>query len=276
MIVGGKPFIYTITYDMVKDMMRDQKTQQVKKTGKKSSKKVCVGAEEYDDEYDYSDDEYGIFNFNNPRSIREEELIDDSEDDEDEDEVEVKAEKKKKKKDKSEDKPKKDKKKKKKNKVISAEAVQKKREEVEAKKKLEAQRKAKIKAEQERIKYEEDKRQAEIDMIQLVARREYLKSVLSKLNPGKHKDTQKIVNANVELKRIEETIAALSAEFGIQDETLETGSKSGRFFNTVKRTVKNAFGKVRKFFSRNRDIILGVGSVVVPLIGSVIASLIIR
>ena len=280
MIVGGKPFIYTITYDMVKEAIGDKgpknsNKKKVSKPVKKSGKKQCVGAEEYDDDYDYSDDEYGIFNFNNPHTVREDEIFD-NDDDEDEVEEEVKPVKKKKKdKEKSEDKPKK-KKKKKDKKVISAEAVQRKREEIEAQKKAEAAKKARIKAEKERAEYEENKRQAEVDMIQLVARREYLKNTLGKLNPGKYKDTQKIVNANIELKNIEETIASLCSEFGISDNALETGSKSSRFFNTVKRKVKNTFGKIRRFFGRNKDVILGVGSIVLPLIGSVIASLIVR
>ena len=136
--------------------------------------------------------------------------------------------------------------------------------------------KAKKKAEEERAKYEREKKQAEIDLIQLIARRDYIYANISKLDSSKKKDAIKIVQMNIELKHIETSIRALQEQYNIKMDSINHGSGMARSWNKFRRFVKNKWNGVRKWFKRNKDMIIGISSVVLPIIGSTIAASIIR
>lgn len=195
--------------------------------------------------------------------------IDDDSDDDDYDDDAVTAVKKAMKKSKK----KKEKKKKKTVDIAAVKAVRK--DDMEAVKMASAE-KARKRAEKKRAEYERARHQAEIDIIQLQARRDYLTAALGKLVPGKKKDTIKIVNINVELRNIDATIVDLQTKYGIQVANINRGSKFSRFCNSVKRGAKRVFNKVSKFCNRHKETIIGLTSIILPVVGSMIASVFIH
>ena len=197
--------------------------------------------------------------------IDDDDLDDEEDDDEDEDlSIKKKSKKKKKKKDKS--------KKKKEKKVIDFEKVKEIKEQDREKMLAE---KAKRKEEKARIKFEEEKKQAEVDIIGLVARKDYLKLSLNKLDKGRKKDAIKIVNINIEIREIEVAIESLRSKYNIPVPEIDNGSRFSRFCNTIKSGVKRAYRKVSKFFKRNKELIIGISSIVIPAIASSVASIIV-
>lgn len=136
--------------------------------------------------------------------------------------------------------------------------------------------KARIKAAQLQESRENEIRQAETDIIRLIARRDMLRGCLVTLNPAKPKDAIRIANINIELRDIEVTIQSLRTRYNIQTNSIEQGSKFGRFMSSAKKKVSSIFGKVKKFFKKNKESIIGVACVAIPAICSVIASVIIK
>lgn len=172
------------------------------------------------------------------------------------------------------------KKKSKSNNVIDFNAIEKlkRKEEKEVRRLMEQERREKEEAlrlaEEERLRKEEEKKQAEVDIIQLIARRDYLKGQLSKLNPYKRKDAIKIATINVELNNIEQAMQTLRNEYGIQRREIEQGSWASRTFNKIKTKVGNFWRKAKKFVKKNLEVILGVASIIVPFVGSIIVNII--
>lgn len=136
--------------------------------------------------------------------------------------------------------------------------------------------KARIKAAQLQESRENEIRQAESDIIRLIARRDMLRGCLVTLNPSKQKDAIKIANINIELRDIEVTIQSLRAKYNIQTNSIEQGSKFGRFMGAVKKKTSSIFGKVKKFFKKNKESIIGVACVAIPAVCSIVASLILK
>ena len=255
-----------------------------------NAEKVAKSLEIIDDGDDFINDDVDIFSFNGiPFDIiGGGALEDDDEEDEDEEDVfvvEKKKSKKKKDKDVEPDKAKKKKKKKKdggkkEKKKLSTDAVASEsfnsakgyRRRTESRDDHGKYSKARRKMEEERRLNEQEKKQAEIDLIQLSARRDYLLANIAKLNPSKRKDSIKLVQMNIELKQIETSIAALQKEFGIKTEPINTGSTISRGWNRFKRTVKHKWNGVKKWFKKNKGLVIGIGSIVIPVIGSIIAA----
>lgn len=151
-------------------------------------------------------------------------------------------------------------------------AVRKKKEEDLLKKEEMKKLKAKKDAEKIRAQKEEERRQAEIDIIQLIARRDMLRNKLSDLNPGKQKDAIKIASINIELNDINRAIETIRREYGISMDHLNQGSGIKRFFGKVKSKACQFAKKVKKFFKRNTELITGVAAIVLPVFGSLIAT----
>ena len=145
----------------------------------------------------------------------------------------------------------------------------------ELKKKADA-KKAKAMRNAEKLREEKAKarHQAEIDVIQLIARRDLLRGKLSRLDGRRKKDAIKIASINIELVNIEEALTSIKKEYGITMNDIDKGSKVSRFFNRAKEKVKSAFKKVKKFFRRNSELIVGMATIILPVVGSIVVSMV--
>lgn len=147
-----------------------------------------------------------------------------------------------------------------------------------AKKKAQKEREEQERVERERIEAEakaerrraKAKKEAEIRIIQLIARKNYLNNKLDDMDPGKEKDARKIACMNIELREIDEQLSYLQSEYGIYTDTIEEGSKLKGFLNRIKKKVTTVKKKVKKFFKTNKDLIVSLSAVVLPFIGGCI------
>lgn len=131
------------------------------------------------------------------------------------------------------------------------------------------------KQKQER-RFVKKKREAEIDMIQLIARKEMLRAKLGELNPAKSKDSKRIAAINIELVNIDNMMAQLEMETGVSPTELDHGTKVGRFLGRLKQRVKKIGKSIKKFYKRNYDLINGLASIVLPIFGSLFLKKIFR
>ena len=106
-------------------------------------------------------------------------------------------------------------------------------------------------------------------MIDLLVRRISCEKSLAKLNIHSNKDQKQIIALNFKLRKIDDKLSKLQERSGIDLTKLNTGSRFDRFLNYIKRTFSTVVKKIKKFFKRNIDIILGVASLVLPFIGSI-------
>lgn len=128
-----------------------------------------------------------------------------------------------------------------------------------------------VKAKKKKLaRISKDKKDMQIEMMQLLGQRDILKSRLSKLDSSKKKDMKKIISINVRIKDIDAELAMLQKESGIIIDELDKGSKVGRFFNRLKRSVKKKFKKVKRFCKYNRELITGILGIVIPVFAGLI------
>lgn len=124
-------------------------------------------------------------------------------------------------------------------------------------------------------KYEKKTREAEVEIIQYLAREEMIKSKLAKLDPCKKKDSKKIAAYNIELKNLRANIEMLQEQYGIKIDSLDRGSKVSRFFARLKKKATRIVRKIKKWYERNDDLVIGVLGIALPvLISSLIAKII--
>lgn len=119
-------------------------------------------------------------------------------------------------------------------------------------------------------------RQAEIDMIQLVTRKNMLRRQLGDLSIKRKKDAKKIAAINIQLKQIDIAIADIESEFGVKITEIDRGTKVGRFLGKIKRAAKRFFKKTKKFYKRNMELINGLAAIIVPVVGGLIVKSIVR
>lgn len=132
--------------------------------------------------------------------------------------------------------------------------------------------KRKIKQQKKR---EKKTREAEVEIIQYLAREEMIKSKLAKLDPCKKKDSKKIAAYNIELKNLRANIEMLQEQYGIKIDSLDRGSKVSRFFARLKKKATRIFRKIKKWYERNDDLVIGVLGIAIPvLFSSLIAKII--
>lgn len=132
--------------------------------------------------------------------------------------------------------------------------------------------KRKIKQQKKR---EKKTREAEVEIIQYLAREEMIKSRLAKLDPCKKKDSKKIAAYNIELKNLRANIEMLQEQYGIKIDSLDRGSKVSRFFARLKKKTTRIFRKIKKWYERNDDLVIGVLGIAIPvLFSSLIAKII--
>lgn len=131
----------------------------------------------------------------------------------------------------------------------------------------EAEEEARKEALREAKRKEKQKKEAENTLIKLISRRDYIKAKLKSLNPGKEKDSRMIAQLNIELKSIEEDISKTQAVSGIYLDKLEEGSRLSRFVGKVKSKIKSAGRSIKKFFKNNKEMVVGLSSVILPFLG---------
>ncbi|MCM1215446.1 MAG: hypothetical protein NC548_13115 [Lachnospiraceae bacterium] len=129
--------------------------------------------------------------------------------------------------------------------------------------------------ESEKIKQQKKRqkktKEAEIEVIQYLAREEMIRSKLAKLDPSKKKDAKKIAAYNVELKNIRDNIEMLQMQYGVKINELDRGTKIGRFMARLKRKATKVFRKVKEWFKRNKEMVIGVAAVIIPvLLGKIV------
>ena len=111
----------------------------------------------------------------------------------------------------------------------------------------------------------EDRKEMQIEMMQLIGKRDRLKFKLGELDPGNKKDAKRIVAINIQLKDIDADLSMLQAQSGINLNNLDHGSRLARFIGGIKRWCRRKFKKVKKFFRENKELILGMISIIVPV-----------
>ena len=108
------------------------------------------------------------------------------------------------------------------------------------------------------------------EMMRLLAKQDRIRHKLGQLNPNKKKDSKKIVAYNEELKDIDAQLKMLQEQSGIKLDELDHGTKLGRFVGKIKRAWKRFTKKVKKVYERNEALIVGIASVVIPIVGGII------
>ena len=111
-----------------------------------------------------------------------------------------------------------------------------------------------------------EKRDVHIEMIQLLARRDMLRSKLGELDPGKKSDSKKIAAINIDLKDITAELEMLSWQYDIDIKELDKGTRVARFVGRVKRKTRKIVKKFKKFWNENKEFILNIGAVVISAI----------
>ena len=121
-----------------------------------------------------------------------------------------------------------------------------------------------------------ERQEIKVDMVHLLSQRERIRRKLGQLDIGKKKDAMKIAELNIELCNIDEDIKTLEEISGEQAPTVDHGSRIRGFVGGVKRKVKRAFTKAKKFFKRNSESITAISIMSAPVILGLGARLLLR
>ncbi len=121
-----------------------------------------------------------------------------------------------------------------------------------------------------------ERREIKVDMVHLLTERDRIKRELGKLDVGKKKQATKIAQLNIDLCQIDEDLRTLESISGEAVPELNQGSRISRFFNGVKRKVKKACTKVKKFFNRNSESIIGLSAITLPVMLGLGARILLR
>lgn len=156
----------------------------------------------------------------------------------------------------------------------------------ERKARKEAERQAAVQAEmeaeerkaalKEARRKERQRKEAENTLIKLISRKNYIKAKLSNLDPGKEKHSRMIAQFNIELNNIEEQINSIQTQTGIYLDKVEEGSRLKRFIGKVTTKCKSKARGIKKFFKKNKDLVVGLTSVILPVIGGCLLRLFVR
>lgn len=115
-----------------------------------------------------------------------------------------------------------------------------------------------------------ERKELQIEMMQLIAQKDLLRHRLGELDPTRKKDAKKIVAINVRIKDIECEIEMIEKESGCKIEELDHGTKLGRFcgrFKWIGRRIKKT---VKRFYRRNEELISGLASIFLPILGTLL------
>ena len=122
----------------------------------------------------------------------------------------------------------------------------------------------------------ENKKDTQIEMMQLIAERDRLRYKLGKLDPSKKKDSKAIVVINVKLKDIDAELKALEDIAGVKIDSLDRGSRLGRFVGKIKKVFHTVKKAVKRWYRRNEDLIKGIIAIAIPVVISTLGRLIVK
>ena len=114
------------------------------------------------------------------------------------------------------------------------------------------------------------RRGLQVEMMELLAKRDRIRHKLGELDPSKKKDAKKIINYNIALRDIQAQLEMLEQQSGVRIEELDHGTKLSRVWNRVKKTCGKWWKDTKRFFKDNRETVSIVGSVVLPILGAAI------
>lgn len=109
----------------------------------------------------------------------------------------------------------------------------------------------------------------QLDMMDLLARRDLLRHRLAKLDPGSPHDAEKIVEINVELKNIYIKLKFLQNMTGVNMHELDHGTKFARFINMAKKKISKKVKKLKKWVINHIEPICGIVASIIPIVGIV-------
>ena len=115
----------------------------------------------------------------------------------------------------------------------------------------------------------EDIKEMQIEMMQLIGKRDRLKKKLGELDIGKKKDARRIVAINVQLKDIDAELQMLQAQSGINLNNLDRGTRLARFIGAIKGWFKRRIRKLKKVIRENKELIYGMASIILPFISTI-------
>ena len=126
------------------------------------------------------------------------------------------------------------------------------------------------------IKRAKEQREVHIEMIQLLARKDMLRTKLGELDPGKKRDSKKIAAININIKDIDAELEMLSMQYGININELDKGTRLGRFIGRLKRKSKKVIKRIKRYFKDNGEFILNMSSIIIPVFTAFLCKFIFR
>lgn len=126
------------------------------------------------------------------------------------------------------------------------------------------------------IKREQEKKEMELEIIKLLAQRDRLRLKLGELDPSKKSNSKKIVNYNARLRQIDADLKMWETQSGIHIDELDQGSKIGRFLGQLKSYTKKIGKRIKKFYKRHEDLINGLASIILPVVGGILLKKVFR
>lgn len=120
------------------------------------------------------------------------------------------------------------------------------------------------------VKRAKEKKDLQIEMIQLLAQKDRLRFKLGELNPASKRDSKMIAKINIRLKDIDCELDMLETQSGVHIDELDKGTKVGRFLGRMKRMGRKICKKIKRFYRNNSELICGIATVILPIIGSFI------
>lgn len=126
------------------------------------------------------------------------------------------------------------------------------------------------------IERSKEKRDVQIEMIQLLARRDMLRIKLGELNPGKKQDSKRIAAINVNLKDINAELEMLSMQYNISIKELDKGTRVGRYIGRLKRKTKKIVKKIKRYWEDNSDFLVNMASIILPIVTTFVCKYIFR
>ena len=115
-----------------------------------------------------------------------------------------------------------------------------------------------------------EQRDVHIEMIQLLSRKDMLRTKLGELDPGKKRDSKKIAAINISIKDIDAELDMLSMQYGINLQELDKGTRLGRFLGRLKRKSKKIIKKVKKYIKENSEFLMNMVTIIFPFISTFI------
>lgn len=124
-----------------------------------------------------------------------------------------------------------------------------------------------IKEEKKRLaKNAKTKKEMQVEMMRLIAQRDRLNIKLGQLDPGKKKDSKKIVYINIKLKDIDAELKMLQEQSHINLDELDHGTKFSRYVGYFKRKLHQIGKKIKKFYHKYEEPITALITVAIPMV----------